>query len=40
MQDVKLHDDINFENSALIYSDYIIQHWNGHLFSPAQQESN
>lgn len=40
IQDVKLHEHIDFENFALIYSDYIIQHWNGHLVPLAQQEGN
>ena len=40
MQNVKLHDHTDFKNFALIYSDYTIQHWNGHLVSLAQQEGN
>lgn len=40
IQDVELHDRIDFENFALIYSDYIIQHWNGHLVPLAHQEGN
>lgn len=37
---VKLHDHINFEHFALIYSDYIIQLWNGNLVALAQQGGN
>lgn len=40
MQDFKLHDHIDFENFVLIYSNYVIQHWNHHLVSLAQQEGN
>lgn len=37
MQDAKLHD---FENTDLVYSNYIIQHQNGNPISLAQQECN